>query len=118
MTILTSVTEIEDRVVDTVKSIQEPVVRYIRESVDRFEDRLPKLPIPSDLPKASDVIDSQFDFAKDLLEAQRTFVRELADAVSPLVRSTEDEPEAPGVKDEPAPTAAAAKPKATPKKKA
>lgn len=101
MSILTSVTEIEDRFVVGLKSIQEPVVSYVRKGVERVEGRLPKLTIPSipampsNLPKASDVVDSQIDFAKALLENQRSFVNDLVDAVAPLTRTEEPKPETP-----------------------
>lgn len=87
MTILTSVTEIEDRVVDTVRSLQQPVIDYVRKGVERAEGRFPKLTYPESLPKPGEVVESQFNFAKALLDAQREFVNELVDAVSPLVRS-------------------------------
>jgi hypothetical protein len=90
MTILTSVTEIEDRIVDTIREIQRPVVDYVRKGVEQADGRLPKLSYPKGLPKPGEVIDSQVEFAKALLDTQRTFVSELVDAVSPLV---EDEPE-------------------------
>lgn len=92
MTILTSVTEIEDRIVDTIREIQRPVVDYVRKGVEQAEGRLPKLSYPKGLPKPGEVVDSQFGFAKALLDTQRDFVGELADALSPLVAT--DEPKA------------------------
>jgi hypothetical protein len=92
MTLLTSVTEIEDRIVDTLREIQRPVVDYVRKGVEQAEGRLPKLSYPKGLPTPGEVVESQFVFAKALLDTQRTFVSELVDAVAPLVES--DEPEA------------------------
>jgi hypothetical protein len=103
MTILTSVTEIEDRIVDTIREIQRPVVDYVRKGVEQAEGRLPRLSYPRTLPKPGEVVESQFGFAKALLDTQRTFVSELVDAVAPLVES--DEPETAA-----APTAEAATP--------
>jgi hypothetical protein len=91
MTILTSVTEIEDRIVDTIREIQRPVVDYVRKGVEQAEGRLPKLSYPKGLPTPGEVVDSQVDFAKALLDSQRVFVNELVDAVSPLVEGDEDE---------------------------
>jgi hypothetical protein len=86
MSILASVTEIEDRVVDTVRTLQQPVVEYVRKGVERAEGRLPKLSYPENLPRPGEVVETQFNFAKALLDSQRDFVNELVDAVSPLVR--------------------------------
>ena len=99
MTILTSVTEIEDRIVDTIREIQRPVVDYVRKGVEQAEGRLPKLSYPKTLPKPGAVVESQFGFAKALLDTQRTFVSELVDAVAPLVES--DEPGAAAAPAEP-----------------
>lgn len=46
MPILTSVTEIEDRIVEGVRDIQRPVVDYVRKSVEQAEGRVPKLSYP------------------------------------------------------------------------
>lgn len=91
MTILTSVTELEDRVVETVKSLQQPVVEYVRKGVERAEGRIPRLSYPESLPKPSEVIESQYNFARALLDTQREFVSELVEAVAPLVRPEPDE---------------------------
>ena len=111
-TILDSVTEIEERIVEAVRSIQQPVVEYVSKGVDWAEGRFPKPSYPEGLPKPGEVIESQYNFAKALLDTQREFVSELADAVAPLVREDEaDEPKA-----EPA-KATAAKPSAKTTKK-
>jgi hypothetical protein len=89
MTVLTSVTEIEDRIVDALREIQRPVVDYVRKGVEQAEGRLPKLSYPKGLPTPSEVVESQFEFAKALFDTQRTFVSELVDAVSPLVEADE-----------------------------
>jgi hypothetical protein len=95
MTVLTSVTEIEDRIVDTIREIQRPVVDYVRKGVEQAEGRLPKLSYPKGLPTPGEVVESQFVFAKALLDTQRTFVSELVDAVAPLVENDEPEVAAP-----------------------
>lgn len=47
MSILTNVTSFEDKVVDAVRSIQQPVVDTVRMGVERAEGRLPKLRVPT-----------------------------------------------------------------------
>ncbi|MGH9214531.1 MAG: hypothetical protein ACRD2C_28270 [Acidimicrobiales bacterium] len=111
MSILASVTEIEDRVVDTVRNLQQPVVTYVRKGVERAEGRLPKLTYPENLPRPGELVESQVNFAKALLDAQRDFVVDLVDAVSPLVRPEADA-EAPPASDEAPKAAATPKPRA------
>jgi len=108
MTLLTSVTEIEDRIVDTLREIQRPVVDYVRKGVEQAEGRLPKLSYPKSLPTPGEVVESQVEFAKALLDTQREFVSELVDAVAPLVDS--DEPEVRATVATAAPTTEAPKP--------
>jgi hypothetical protein len=103
MTILTSVTEIEDRIVDTIREIQRPVVGYVRKGVEQAEGRLPKLSYPKSLPKPGEVVETQFGFARALLDTQRTFVNELVDAVSPLVDGDEVEAPTPPTTEAPKP---------------
>jgi hypothetical protein len=114
MTILTSVTEFEDRFVEAIREIQRPVLDYVRKGVERAEGRIPRVNYPANLPKPNEIVDSQVEFAKALFDAQRDFARELVDAVAPLV-----EPEESAVADRPATTAkATTNPKTATKKKA
>lgn len=85
MTILTTVTEIEDRVVETLRDLQRPVIDYVRKGVERAEGRIPRPTYPTNLPRPTEIIDSQVEFAKALIDVQRDFAREFVDAVAPLV---------------------------------
>jgi len=90
MTILTSVTEIEDRFVAALRDIQRPVVHYVRKGVERAEGRIPRLNYPAQLPRPTEIVDSQVEFAKALIDSQRDFARDLAGAVAPLVETETD----------------------------
>lgn len=121
MSIRSSVIEIEDRVVDKVRTLQQPVVEYVRKGKEQAEAQLSKLNYPENLPKPAEVVESGVTFAKGLLDSQREFVSGLVDRVTPLVRpdsqstssakataeATEDE-----AAPEPKTKAAPAKPKA------
>jgi hypothetical protein len=85
MTILTSVTDAESKVVDAVRDLQVPVVGYLQKGVDLAEDRLPKFTYPSSLPTPGEVLDSQYEFITALLAAQYDLVKALASTVAPLV---------------------------------
>jgi hypothetical protein len=118
MPILTNMTSFEDKVVDTVRSLQRPVLDTVRKGVERAEGRVPKLRVPTlprvelprlDLPRVdlpqidlprpslprarafaqSPAVRSQVAFAKALVASQRSFVGDLADALSPLVAGDE-----------------------------
>jgi hypothetical protein len=90
MTILTSVTEIEDRFVAALRDVQRPVVHYVRKGVERAEGRIPRLSYPAGLPRPTEIVDSQVEFAKALIDSQRDFARSIADAVAPLVEADAD----------------------------
>jgi hypothetical protein len=85
MSIFTTVTGAEAKVVDVVRDLQEPVVGYVQKGVDLAAERLPKVTYPSALPKPGEVVDSQYKFASDLLAAQYELVKAVTAAVSPLV---------------------------------
>jgi hypothetical protein len=85
MTILTTVTDAETKVVDAVRDLRGPVVGYVQKGVDLAEERLPKLTYPSTLPTPSEVIDSQYEFVTSLLAAQYDLVKAVAATVAPLV---------------------------------
>jgi len=113
MTILTSVTEIEDRFVAALRDVQRPVVHYVRKGVERAEGRIPRLTYPAGLPRPTEIVDSQVEFAKALIDSQRDFARNIADAVAPLVEADADAP-----RPVPTPPATTTKPKGTARKTA
>jgi hypothetical protein len=85
MTILTTVTDAESKVVDAVRDLQGPVVGYVQKGVDLAEERLPKFTYPSSLPTPSEVLDSQYEFVTALLAAQYDLAKAVASTVAPLV---------------------------------
>ncbi|HET6954413.1 MAG TPA: hypothetical protein VFI47_28870 [Acidimicrobiales bacterium] len=87
MTLLTTVTDAESKVVDAVRDLQGPVVEYVRKGVDLAGERLPKLTYPDRLPRPTEVIDSQYEFVTALLAAQYDLVKAVAATVAPLVGS-------------------------------
>src|SRR5262245_38032658 len=96
MTILTTVTDAEAKVVDAVRELQGPVVEYARKGVDLAGERLPKVSYPATFPKPIEVIDSQYAFVTALLAAQHELVKAVAETVAPLygVPATHAKPKA------------------------
>jgi hypothetical protein len=84
MTILTTVTDAEAKVVDAVRELQGPVVEYVRKGVDLAGERLPKVSYPATFPKPVEVLDSQYEFVTALLAAQHDLVKAVAETVAPL----------------------------------
>jgi hypothetical protein len=83
-TILSTVTDAESKVVDTVRSFQGPVVGYVRKGVELAESRVPEITYPESLPKPGEILDTQFDFLKSLLDAQHDFAKAIVETVAPL----------------------------------
>jgi hypothetical protein len=117
--VTTRLTEFEDKIVETLRDLQRPVLDVVRKGVERAEGRVPKLSYPTTFPKPGELLDSQVTFAKALFDVQRDFARGFVDAVSPLVESDDDLAATPAPASTPA-TPAAKAPKAaskrTPKK--
>jgi hypothetical protein len=90
-TILSTVTDAESKVVEAVRSLQQPVVGYVRKGVELADGRLPEISYPASLPRPGEVLDTQVDFVKSLLDAQRDFVKAIVDTVAPLA-GTEAKP--------------------------
>jgi hypothetical protein len=88
MSILTTVTEAEAKVVEVVRDLQKPVLGYVQKGVDLAGERLPKFTYPAGLPKPVEVVDSQYEFLTALIAAQYDLVKAVTSKVSPLVGVT------------------------------
>ena len=84
MTILTTVTDAEAKVVDAVRELQTPVVEYVRKGVDLAGERFPQVSYPATFPKPVEVLDSQYEFVTALLAAQHELVKAVVETVAPL----------------------------------
>jgi hypothetical protein len=88
-TVIETVNDIEDRVVETLESAQEPVIDAVRRLADYVagvlpEDR-PSLPYIDQLPTPTELVESQFAFAQRLLDLQHQFAKAVLDAASPMM---------------------------------
>ena len=91
-TILDTVVEYEDKVVDFVKSTKAPVTEYVTKGVELVEDRLPDITYPEALPNPIEVLDSQVAFAKKLLDAQASVAKAVLEAIAPVAGYTAKRP--------------------------
>ena len=95
MELIANLTKAEDSILDTIKSVQEPVVGYVRQAVEFIDARLPELPelpFAETLPQPVALVDNGFGFAKDLLDVNYQFAKALVAAVTPLLPTAEQAP--------------------------
>lgn len=99
-TLTDSISNVQDRVLDLLKTVQEPTVdavEKVTETVEGFlpEDR-PSLPFVDALPNPAESVDKAFaiaeqyvdgqnDFVKAILANQRDFAKAIIKALSPLL---------------------------------
>jgi hypothetical protein len=86
MSTISTLTDVQDKVLDTVTSTQEPIVNFVKKVVELAESRVPelKLSINDNLPQAHELVELQFAFADKVLKNQHAFVNEILDAVKPV----------------------------------
>jgi hypothetical protein len=82
-----TLSDIQNKVLETIDSVQAPVVDVVKQAADRLDEVLPenRPELPDAVPAPAELVDLYFGFAQKLLDDQREFVKALLDAVSPLV---------------------------------
>ena len=86
-TAIAKLTEVQDKVLETIDQVQEPIVSTVRDAAAKAESRMPELPalpFADKLPPADELVANQFAFAAKLLEQQKSFVEALLDAARPV----------------------------------
>jgi hypothetical protein len=84
--------KVQDQILETLASIQKPVVEAVRKLAERAESVVPEIPkVPGrdrlrtdQLPPVDELIVSQFAFAEKLLTQQKDFTSALILAVKPV----------------------------------
>ena len=87
MSVTDTLAKLEDQVVETLESIQDPVVDLAANVAGAVEARLPEVDaptLPADAPTAREMVDTSFDFARRVLDNQQRFVEAILDATQPL----------------------------------
>ncbi len=83
-TILDTVVNYEDQLVDLVKKAQGPVVEYVAKGVDFLGARLPDVTYPKNLATPLEVVESQVAFAKKLIDANTAIITSVLETVAPV----------------------------------
>ena len=93
--------EVQDRVLEFVESVQEPIVSSMKNVVEFVDERLPELPeLPyaSDIPTTREFLTNQFAFADKMLKQNKKFSLAMSDAAKPLEVQLHRTPKAPAPK--------------------
>ena len=115
-TMLDTVERFENRAFDQVKQAEEPMLRFAQETSDAVARFVPDRPnFMADMPKFTEVVESQLKFRKRVVDEQLRFARKMMKAMDPLVKKLDAEPEQ--VVAKPTPVAKKA-PKRTPREAA
>ena len=90
-TIMTTVTEYEDKALELIVKVQDEVLGYVKQAVQLIDERLPELDLPEiavldQVPTLEELVNTQFAFSKKLLTSQEKFAKNVVKAVKPLTR--------------------------------
>ena len=112
-TLTDSISTVQDRVLDLLKTVQEPTVdavEKVTETVEGFlPDDRPSLPFVDSLPNPAEQVDKAFalaeqyvdgqnDFVKAILANQRDFAKAIIKALSPILPTATATPVKPAAK--------------------
>lgn len=95
-TLMTTVEKWEDRYLDQLKQVEEPVLQFAGRASERLARFVPERPaFMADLPMLGDVVESQLKFRKRLVDEQLRFTRKLLKAMDPVVVRLDATPKRP-----------------------
>ncbi len=104
MSSMVTLQKFEDQYLDTVKRVEEPVVKYTGQMADAVARYVPERPtFMASVPPIQELVDNGLKFRKRVVDEQAMFVRHLMKALHPVIEKVDAMPVAP---------AAAAAPKA------
>lgn len=90
-TIMSTVTEYEDKALELIVKVQDEVLGYVKQAVQLIDGRLPEVELPEiavldQVPTLEELVTTQFAFSKKLLTSQEKFAKNVVKAVKPLTR--------------------------------
>ena len=100
-TALNTLTDTQERAIDALLSVQEPVVDYVRKASEYVETNVPELPtrdLGEKIPSIRQFVDNQFLFATKVLEVNHKFVLDLLEATKPVAEKVVVQKPATGVR--------------------
>lgn len=81
------INEVQNKVLDSVQSFQEPVINTVKQIIEAVEKYVPEVKIDAlteQLPSAQDIVDNNYKLAGRVLDDSQKFVTELLGAVAPV----------------------------------
>jgi len=100
-TVMNTLTDGQEKAIETLQNVQAPVVEYVRKAVDYVETSVPELPtrdLGEKIPSIKQFVDNQFLFAGKILDVNHKFVLELLDATKPVAEKVVVQKPATGVR--------------------
>lgn len=100
-TVMNTITDTQEKVLEALATVQAPVVTYVRKAVDYVEASMPELPtrdLGEKLPTIKQVVDNQFVFAGKVLDTQHKFVGQLLEVTKPVTEKVVVQKPATGVR--------------------
>jgi hypothetical protein len=90
-TIMSTVTEYEDKALELIVKVQDDVLGYVKQAVQLVDGRLPEVELPEialleQIPTLEELVNTQFAFSKKVLSSQEKFAKNVVKAVKPLTR--------------------------------
>ena len=90
-TIMSTVTEYEDKALELIVKVQDEVLGYVKQAVELIDARVPEFDLPEiavldQVPTLEEIVTTQFAFSKKLLTSQEKFAKNVVKAVKPLSR--------------------------------
>ena len=90
-TIMSTVTDYEDKALELIVKVQDEVLGYVKQAVQVIDGRLPEVELPQvalldQVPTLEELVTTQFAFSKKLLTSQEKFAKNVVKAVKPLTR--------------------------------
>lgn len=80
-------TEVQEKVVETVQSFHDPIVSNVKRAAEYMEQYVPEVPterFTEALPTARELVDNHYKFAARLLDANHKLVTDILEAVEPV----------------------------------
>ena len=85
---ITKIEEFQTKVIDTMSSIEGPLVDRVKSVVSTLDARFPdapELPFAEKIPTPTELVKNGYDFAADLLKANKKIVTSVTAATTPAV---------------------------------
>jgi len=90
-TVMSTVTEYEEKALELLTKAQDEVLGYLKQAVTLLDERFPDYELPEialldQVPTLEELVTTQFAFSKKVLTTQERFAKNVVKTVKPLTR--------------------------------